>query len=389
MAWIQERVNKDGKITSWRVFWRHDGAKKAQSFKAKRDAEAWRDILDQVDGDAKKAQRALLAKNSDKPPVREVVLTHIGRLIKPRPYTLKRYRQYQRDHLGGLGSIPIDQVIEDDMIAWIKEMQHKGLSPKTIKNVHGLISATMDTAVRLDMRPDNPCNSKLLPDNNFTEDKTTFLTMEEFRQVAGHLDAWPRVMFEFLIATGLRLGEATALSADDFDFSGQFPSVRITKSWQEVDNGWTIGPPKTRKARRTVSLAPSTALLVQERMRHIEPGEKLFTTRIDAEKQSNHYQWNRIWVRARNAARKDEHPLRKIPRIHDLRHSHASLMIAQGMNLFELANRLGHESITTTANTYGHLQPGAHFRGATMIEQAMSMEGASIAGVAFGRKEIG
>jgi integrase len=60
------------------------------------------------------------------------------------------------------------------------------------------------------------------------------------------------------------------------------------------------------------------------------------------------------------------------PRIHDIRHSHASMMIAGGMNLYELANRLGHESIITTTKTYGHLVPDAHFRAAAMVETALT-----------------
>ncbi|MGO4589497.1 tyrosine-type recombinase/integrase [Paenarthrobacter sp. 2TAF44] len=62
----------------------------------------------------------------------------------------------------------------------------------------------------------------------------------------------------------------------------------------------------------------------------------------------------------------------KRPRIHDSRHSHASMMIAGDMNLYELANRLGHESIITTTKTYGHLVPDAHFRAAAMVETALT-----------------
>jgi integrase len=82
-----------------------------------------------------------------------------------------------------------------------------------------------------------------------------------------------------------------------------------------------------------------------------------------------HRQWLDAWYAAVKAA---DLGLSQRPRIHDIRHTHASILIAGGMNLFELANRLGHESITTTTKTYGHLVPDVHFRAAAAVETALT-----------------
>jgi integrase len=83
-----------------------------------------------------------------------------------------------------------------------------------------------------------------------------------------------------------------------------------------------------------------------------------------------HRQWLDEWYAAVKAA---DLGLDQRPRIHDLRHGHASICIAGGMNLFELAARLGHASILTTTNTYGHLAPDVSFRNAALVERVMGV----------------
>jgi len=369
MATIEARKNKAGKITSYRVEWYDNGKRQRQTLPTEVAAIQWKNLLVAVKHDTQAAQTALLRQVSKSPTFEDVALGHIERLINVREYTVKRYRGYIKNHLGSLAHLPVDQIKEDDLIHWIKAMTKKGCSPKTVANVHGFIHAAMNSAVRRGLRTDNPCNGRLLPKDDATEDKAMFLTMNQMNAIIHQADKWHRPMWRLLIGSGLRLGEATALLTSDFQLDATTPSVRITKAWQEMEDGWAVGAPKTKKARRTVALAPSTVEAIRERVEAAGKGKPVFSISPGTTVYPQHRQWLDAWY----AAIKDaDLGLDQRPRIHDIRHSHASMMIAAGMNLYELANRLGHESIVTTTKTYGHLVPDAHFRAAAMVEGALA-----------------
>lgn len=375
MATIETRKNKAGRITSYRVKWRDkNGVQRNQSVKDLESAQKWKALLEQADHDTKAAEKALARTLSKSPTLYEVADKHIGRVIV-QDDTLSKYRGYIRNHFEPLGNIPIDQVHDGDLIQWTRWMLGRKKSPKTIRNVHGFLYGVMTTAVALKYRDDNPCHGNYLPDDDATEDKTTFLTMDEFSTVLQHIPAYNQPAFSFLISTGLRLGEMTALLVDDFRLDGAVPSVRVVKSWkwQGGNDGeaWFVGPPKTTQARRTVSLAPSTVQALQPRVDSLGAGQQVFTARHSIEGGPSHRTWQQIWNKAVAKARKHD-GLRKKPRIHDLRHSHASLMIEAGMNLFDLSKRLGHKSVQTTTGVYGHLMPGAHFKAANLMEGILS-----------------
>ena len=369
MATIEARKNAAGKITSYRVEWYDGGVRRRQTLPTEGDAAKWKHLLEAVRHDTRAAELALLRETSQSPSFEDVALGHIERLINVREYTVKRYRGYIKNHFAGIGHLPVDQITEDDLIHWIKAMVKKGCSPKTVANVHGFVHAAMNSAVRRRLRPDNPCNGRLLPKDDATEDKAMFLTMDQMNAIIDQAEEWHRPMWRLLIGSGLRLGEATALTPADFQLDAVTPSVRIMKAYQEMEDGWAVGAPKTKKARRTVALAPSTVEAIRERVESAPRGKPVFTISPTTTVYPQHRQWLDEWYAAVKAA---DLGLDQRPRIHDIRHSHASMMIAGGMNLYELANRLGHESIITTTKTYGHLVPDAHFRAAAMVEAALT-----------------
>lgn len=376
MASIEERRNSVGTITSYRVVWRHAGRKLQQSFPERGHAEQWVHLLSMVKGDPSKAQSALLKARSKAPTFKAVATQHLDRLLNVQPLTIQKYESYLRNHLHLLVDVPVDQITEADMVEWLKWERSRKAAPKTVKNVHGFISSVFDHAVRQRLRPDNPCNARMLPKDDSTQDAATFLTMPEYALVDPHLPEWSRPLFRLLIGSGLRVSEALALTPEDVMLDAATPQVRITRSWHEdrdADARWFIGPPKTRAARRTVALAPSTVAAIRERVESTAPGECIFKPST-SERPPGIRAVQRAWAKGVAGARAGDPALKKKPRIHDLRHSHASLMLATGMNLYELAQRLGHEDISTTTGTYGHLVPDAHFRAAAMVEQALAVE---------------
>jgi len=373
MASIETRKNKDGRVTSYRVVWRDKNGKKMhQSVQDENSALQWKALLEQVDHDTKSAEMALIRQNSKSPTMYTLADEHMDLLIVS-PGTVRRYKGYVKNHFEKIGPIPVDTLTSADMIRWVKYMLAKGLAPKTISNVHGFIHGVVQTAVELKHRADNPCHGRYLPEDDSTEDKNTFLTMDEFRSILQYVPAHNQAAMSFLISTGLRLGEMTALTKNDLLLDAAVPSVRITKSYQEgEDEPWVVGPPKTPESRRTVSLPPSTVTALRELVKGLRPGEQVLTSREDATGAA-HRTWQRTWENAVKLARKKD-GLHKKPRIHDLRHSHASLMIEAGMNLFELSKRLGHKNVETTTKIYGHLMPGAHFKAASIMEDILTVK---------------
>ncbi|WP_461172262.1 site-specific integrase [Arthrobacter sp. Z1-9] len=174
-------------------------------------------------------------------------------------------------------------------------------------------------------------------------------------------------LMAFLRGTGARFGEATALFGD-FQLDVQQPTVRIEKAWKRDKNDrFYIGPPKTKKSRRTVSLSPSLVAAVGPWVEAAGPEGLVFTTTYGGP--IRHSTFYEFWEDALTSLGYGKSGER--PRIHDMRHTHASLMLGAGMSPFELSRRLGHESIQTTVDRYSHLVPDAQFRAAEMAERAL------------------
>ncbi|WP_346922747.1 tyrosine-type recombinase/integrase [Glutamicibacter creatinolyticus] len=376
MASIQARKNSKGIVTSYRVRWREGGRESAissESFDTLAAAEMFKKVLELNDHNSAKAERQILSAASSTPKILDVAHQHLKRLSDIAVHTMHTYERMIENHIEPkLGNIPSDMLSEEDLADWVLWMRGKGLSPKTIKNVHGFLYSIMGTAIYRGYRPDNPCEHTRLPKNDATQDKTTFLTKAEFALILKHLDKYFHPFFLFLVGTGLRFSEATALQPEDFSDEGGRYTVRVTKAWKRDDkNGRTIGAPKTERARRTVPMDPALARAVAFQVSTCEPGGYVFTMKAggEATTQAMH---NKAWkpaVRAAQAA-----GLKKSPRIHDLRHTYASWMLGgeEPMAIFDLSRLMGHESVNTTTKVYSHLMPEALDKGARAMGTAMS-----------------
>lgn len=142
---------------------------------------------------------------------------HIALLTGVRGYTVRKYRANLQNHLtDGLGRLEATKVGYRDVVQWVQSMQAKGLSAKTIANVHGLLSASFNTMVKKKKRDDNPCKGVSLPKDDSTDESATFLTKSEWAKLSALINEPHRALFDFLAMTGLRFSEATALYAKDF-----------------------------------------------------------------------------------------------------------------------------------------------------------------------------
>jgi len=384
MASVRERRRSDG-TRSFAVLWRDPvtGRQTSLTYDDERDARVAKELIEAAGGHAAEAARIAEAVRAPGPLVRDVVAEHIDLLTGVGADTRSHYRGQLAAHIAPvLGAYPVAALTYRYIAGWVRLMGEKGLAPKTIANVHGLLSAAMTTAVRLGYRADNPCVGVVLPKSVATRDEMTVLTRDEFALLLSKVSGFYQPLVLTLVATGLRWGEATALTAGDVDLAARPATLRVTKAWKrDADRRWYVGPPKTKRARRTVSLPDELVDVLLPLVAAKASDELLFTNTVGKQLSSSRF-WTTTWTPALDAACKptladgspdpDASRLTKRPRVHDLRHTHASWMIAAGTDLFVLQRRLGHESITTTTETYAHLLPDQQRAAADAASRAMA-----------------
>ncbi|MCX8453712.1 tyrosine-type recombinase/integrase [Paenarthrobacter ureafaciens] len=372
MASISTRPKKDGS-QSFMVRWRDPKTGKAQglTFVSHSEAETLKRLLDANGQNFEVAQHAILENAKRVPTVAEVIQEHIDLLVRPSSGTVKTYQTMLDLHVKKvIGGLPVDKLDYRAIAFWVKSMMAKGRSPKTIKNVHGLISASMNTAEMLGYITRNPCRGVQLPSVEKAEDEMMFLTHAEFGLIMENMGERYRDFTNFLVMTGTRFGEATALSVADIDLLGKPATARINKAWKrDGQNQFYIGPTKTGAGKRTIGLNPALVDLLIPLVAGRPSSDLLFTT-PKGERIVHKLYWHHFWVPAVKAAQL--RGLRKDPRIHDLRHTHASWLIQDGVPIFTISRRLGHASIKTTEQVYGHLMPEALQVGADATERQVA-----------------
>ena len=372
MASISTRTKKDGS-QSFMVRWRDPKTRKSQglTFVSNSEAETLKRLLDANGQNFEVAQHAILENAKRVPTVAEVIQEHIDLLVRPSSGTVKTYQTMLDLHVKKvIGGLPVDKLDYRAIAFWVKSMMAKGRSPKTIKNVHGLISAAMNTAEMLGYITRNPCRGVQLPSVEKAEDEMMFLTHAEFGLIMENMGERYRDFTNFLVMTGTRFGEATALTVADIDLLGKPATARINKAWKrDGQNQFYIGPTKTGAGKRTIGLNPALVDLLVPLVAGRPSSDLLFTT-PKGERIVHKLYWHHFWVPAVKAAQL--RGLRKEPRIHDLRHTHASWLIQDGVPIFTISRRLGHASIKTTEQVYGHLMPEALQVGADATERQVA-----------------
>lgn len=236
--------------------------------------------------------------------------------------------------------------------------------PKSIANRHGLLYCIVQAAIDSEpqLRTTNCCKRTKLPRvDDHTAEEMTFLGRDEYQRIAAKItDPDARDLADWLVGTGMRWSEATALKVHDLSLAGERPSVSIQRAWKKAKKGtaggaFYLGSPKTRKARRLPRLSPAQVEMARRLVAGLGPDDHVFrAAKGGAWRHANFY--NRKWLPAVKAAVAKGLP--KKPRLHDLRHTHVSWLIAARIPLPAIQIRLGHESIQTTVDRYGHLVQG-------------------------------
>lgn len=276
-----------------------------------------------------------------------------------KPTTYEGYESILKSGvIPAIGKVRLDQLTRNTIQNYAAAKLATGCSPRTVKHHLTCLSGAFEYAITSGLLMFNLAHRVTIPPPARPEMHT--LSAEDvnvFLEAARAGDYY--ALFYLLIYTGLRRSEALALRWKDVDLV--MCQLAVTRSLHKLHSGEIVyTEPKTKKSRRNIDLTPSTAIVLRE---HLAKQKAIFAImeidwRIDclifSAPDGNPMFPNTVsqaWERINNR-------LGFSVRLHDARHSHASLLLQQGVNIKIIQERPGHSSITTTMDVYGHLMPG-------------------------------
>lgn len=319
-----------------------------RGFKLQRDAKNWeRSFLERQQGDPTMSFRSLY----------DLYLADIAAHLKET--TVKsREGRCERHILPYFESKPINQITPADVRKWQGVMLSKGFKPTYLKTLNEQLSMIMNFAVKYYSLKSNPCTVVGMIGKS-KSGRMDFWTQEEFQKIIQCIpDPLSNLAFQMLFYTGVRIGELLALEPADIDLKNG--TVSITKTFRREDGKDIFSPPKTANSVRTVTLPPFLIKQLHEYLGKIYD--------VNA--------WGRLFpfTRAKLRTAMDKACAQtgtKHIRIHDLRHSHVSLLIDMGFQPMLIAERIG-DTVEMVNEIYGHLYPNKHKDVALAIGQLVS-----------------
>lgn len=243
------------------------------------------------------------------------------------------------------GDKRVNDITAADIRQWQNELIKMGYSPTYLKTINNQLSAIFNYAVRYYDLKSNPC-VKAGSMGKSKAEEMDFWTGEEFRKFIDSVmnKRLSYMAFMTLYWTGMRMGELLALNPKDIDLEKR--TISITKSYQRLGKKDVITPPKTLKSKRVITIPEFLAADIKDYM------DSLY----DLQENDRLFPITKYYLEHEMQRGIKESGVKRI-RVHDLRHSHASMLIELGFSPLEIANRLGHEKVETTLNTYAHLYP--------------------------------
>jgi integrase len=286
--------------------------------------------------------------------------------------TQKGYCGILRRHLKLLDDRPIDQIVRPELKELIYAKLKEGLAPASVAHIRAFMSAVFSHAVEDDIIPANPIArlGRLIKRKDRKSDVNALTRDEASALLEALNEHYPRHQPFFLCAlrTGMRLGELLALEWGDIDFSGGFIEVRRAYVLGHITT------PKNGKNRR-VDMSRQLAetlqrLLVARKKEALAKGwsevpERVFVNEVGGVLDHGNLRQRVYWPALAKAG------LRRI-RIHDLRHTFASLLLQNGESIVYVKDQLGHHSIQITVDIYGHLVPGANRQAVDRLDDNFS-----------------
>jgi integrase len=346
MAHIQKkRTTRQGKpLSRWQARYRGpDGKERSRLFDRRIDAERWL-----TGHEGRKLKGEWIDPEAGRTPFREWAEEWWATTTNLRPSSKARNEGILRKHvLPRFGDWPLIAIIPTDARAFVSDLHAAGLAPGTIRKTYNVFRAIMRSAEVSNLIGRSPCVGIKLPKVTRTEPR--FLNPEELWALADAIADRYRALVLVGGYGGLRFGELVGLTLARIDFLRA--RLTVAESIVEVAGNLHWGPTKTGPS-RVVTLPRFVTEALAGHVGKYPPGDRGLVFTAPEGGPIRRSTWRaRVWLDATAKANVD--PLR----IHDLRHTAAALAIKAGTHPKAIADRLGHASITTTLNTYGHLFP--------------------------------
>lgn len=308
---------------------------KKRGFARKKDAEAY--------------EREFLLQRTESPTMTfqsmyDLYMADMKNRLKENTYLNKEFL-FKNQVLPYFGPQQLDKITPAMIRTWQNELLKKDYKATYIRTIHNQINALFNYAVKYYGLRENPCRKAGAVGKKRTDSEMLFWTVEEFNTAVAAVkrhDA--KVALQVMFWTGIRIGELCALTGDDFDLDAC--KLRINKSFQLIKGEQVITVPKTERSVRTIDIPQTLADMVKEYIDSLydyDPDQRLFM-------------FTKSSLRKHVTQACKDTGVKQI-RLHDLRHSHAALLISLGTEILLVSERLGHENVETTLNVYGHLYP--------------------------------
>jgi integrase len=307
------------------------------------------------DAEAKRAELRLRRRRGERiEPVRKSFEEYAWEWLERQPVR-ERTREVHswalREHLiPYFGRRRLDQITVDDVAAFIAHMRRKGLRGSTTLTALRPLSRVLAHAARRGAIPVNPCSQLERGERPKLDDQRPkrILTLEEMQAVIACADCeLYRCLLELLISAGLRIGEALGLAVCDLDREHSLIRVEY-----QLGRDGDRTPLKTEESRRAIDIPPRLMrrllALVAERGAAFDPAALVFASRSGSGLE------RKVARGALKRATKAAGIAAPEPSLHDLRHSHASMLIALDVPLVDVQRRLGHRKPDTTLRVYAH-----------------------------------
>ena len=300
-----------------------------------------------------------------------------------KPNTIETYTSISQPILKVIGNVPMDSInsyhVDQAVFAVVE-----GYAVRAERRWN-VLSMVLKAAHKRKVIAENPMDFMDAPATKAPEERRA-LTTEEVAKLIRAAEELGELETEIktLVATGMRVGELRALRWDDLDM--ETPALRVNKTTYEVGGRIAVGDTKTKNANRLVEI--SAALVKQLQKHHIaqqtsEVLEPVVTVnRLGKIDRQDH---NLIFPDAAGKLMRHGYLMRHFRKVveasgienpetvrpHTLRHTHATLALMAGLDLFFLSRRLGHGTIATTADVYAHLSLHSQEKGATVIDEIL------------------
>ena len=295
--------------------------------------------------------------------------------LKVRPSSHQTYRGYIDNHIKpNIGDIPLEKLTSLDLQKLCKKLlangrvdrleskgQPKGLSAKTVRNIHQILSSALKLAQEQRIILTNPAEGCALPKVGHREMKTLPLEqLQSFLREARKSGVFELYCLE--LATGLRRGELLGLKWEDIDL--QKGDLRVRRQISRINGEVVEAPLKTKNAYRTLPLAEDTIDILKEQRKKFGSSPWVFPSPTGGpiSPDSVLHMLHRVLKRA------------GLPRVrfHDLRHTFATLALQNGVDIKTVSGMLGHFSAGFTLDTYAHVTSAAQRQAAQTMGNVLS-----------------